>query len=897
MRSKTFIASFYVYGMDAIESLFYLHPNTERGFFMEKQWKLSQQELLETLQTSMDGLTQEEAKKRLEQYGYNKLQEGKRKGVLQVFAEQFADLLVVILIVAAVISALTGGIEGTIVILAVLILNAILGTVQHFKAQKSLDSLKAMAAPNARVMRGGQKTEVPAAELVPGDILLLEAGDVTAADGRVLQNYSLQVSESALTGESENVNKIDIPIDKEELPLGDRLNMVYSSSLVSYGRAVVVVTGTGMQTEIGKIADLMESAQEKATPLQRSLDDFSKKLSIIIMIICAIVFGLGVWRGMGLADSLMFAVALAVAAIPEALSSIVTIGLAIGTQKMAKENAIIKNLRAVEGLGCVSVICSDKTGTLTQNRMTVQKVYVGGKVSSTEEAAQNPTAVQDLAAQSVLCNDGVLNGEVAVGDPTETALLTFCRAIGGNEVNTRNEFPRLQEIPFDSDRKLMSTLHQRNGQFEMLVKGAPDVLLSRCIAVEQNGEIFDLTTDMKTDISAQNGAFSAQGLRVLAFAKKILPENRPLTLDDEQDLIFTGLIAMMDPPREESAPAVADCRRAGIRPVMITGDHKITASAIAKQIGILQDGDRAVEGAELEKMTDEQLREEVEHISVYARVSPEHKIRIVRAWQDRGHVAAMTGDGVNDAPALKQADIGIAMGITGTEVSKDAASMILTDDNFATIVKAVANGRNVYTNIKNSIQFLLSGNAAAILVVMITSLFNLPLPFTAVQLLFINLLTDSLPALAVNMEKPTGDLLNQKPRSPKEGILTKDFMQTLGIQGLLIAAATMSAFVIGMQINDGMACTMAFATLCLARLFHGFNCRGSRSIFRLPSNPYSIGAFLVGTLLLMVVLFIPALHGLFDIDNALTITNILQIIGLAFAPTCLIQLARIIRGK
>lgn len=864
---------------------------------MDKQWKLSQEELLQELNSSMNGLTAEEAKKRLEQYGYNKLQEGKRKGVLQVFAEQFADLLVIILIIAAIISALTGGLEGTIVILAVLILNAILGTVQHFKAQKSLDSLKAMAAPNARVIRDGQKMEVPAAELVPGDILLLEAGDVTAADGRVLQNFSLQVSESALTGESENVNKIDTPIDQDELPLGDRLNMVYSSSLVSYGRAVVLVTGTGMQTEIGKIADLMESAQEKATPLQRSLDDFSKKLSIIIMVICAIVFGLGVWRNMGLAESLMFAVALAVAAIPEALSSIVTIGLAIGTQKMAKENAIIKNLRAVEGLGCVSVICSDKTGTLTQNRMTVKKAYANGKVWEPEEAKGNDKAVNGLVAESVLCNDGAINGETAVGDPTETALLSFCRTIGGDENKVREEFPRLQEIPFDSDRKLMSTLHFRNNRYEMLIKGAPDVLLARCTSVEQNGEVLPLTDEIRSAIVDQNRDFSSQGLRVLAFAKKVLSENRPLTLEDENDLIFTGLIAMMDPPRVESAPAVADCRRAGIRPVMITGDHKITASAIAREIGILQDGDRAVEGSELEKMTDEELRNEVEHISVYARVSPEHKIRIVRAWQDRGHVAAMTGDGVNDAPALKQADIGIAMGITGTEVSKDAASMILTDDNFATIVKAVANGRNVYTNIKNSIKFLLSGNLAGILVVMITSLFGLPLPFTAVQLLFINLLTDSLPALAVNMEKPTGDLLNQKPRSPKEGILTKDFLQTLGIQGALIAVATMAAFYLGMQINNGMACTMAFATLCMARLFHGFNCRGSRSIFRLPSNPYSVGAFFAGTLLLMLVLFVPALHGLFDIDNALTLTNIGQIVGLAFAPTFLIQLSRIVRGK
>ena len=864
---------------------------------MDKQWKLSQEALLAELKSSMSGLTEAEAKARLEQYGYNKLQEGKRKGVLQVFAEQFADLLVIILIIAAIISALTGGVEGTIVILAVLILNAILGTVQHFKAQKSLDSLRAMAAPNARVMRGGQKMEVPASELVPGDILLLEAGDVTAADGRILQNFSLQVNESALTGESENVNKIDTPIEEDELPLGDRLNMVYSSSLVSYGRAVVLVTATGMQTEIGKIADLMESAQEKATPLQRSLDDFSKKLSIIIMVICAIVFGLGVWRDMGLAESLMFAVALAVAAIPEALSSIVTIGLAIGTQKMARENAIIKNLRAVEGLGCVSVICSDKTGTLTQNRMTVQKAYVNGKVWDDEEAKQTPDAVNDLVSESVLCNDGAINDETAVGDPTETALVAFCRFIGGNDTAVRENYPRLQEIPFDSDRKLMSTLHFRHERYEMLTKGAPDVLLARCTQIEKDGNIVALTEADRAEILKQNQAFSEQGLRVLAFAKRILSKERALTLEDENELIFTGLIAMMDPPRVESAPAVADCRRAGIRPVMITGDHKITASAIAREIGILQDGDRAVEGSELEKMTDEQLKEEVEHISVYARVSPEHKIRIVRAWQERGHVAAMTGDGVNDAPALKQADIGIAMGITGTEVSKDAASMILTDDNFATIVKAVANGRNVYTNIKNSIQFLLSGNFAGILVVMITSLFGLPLPFTAVQLLFINLLTDSLPALAVNMEQPTGDLLNQKPRNPKEGILTKDFMQTLGIQGALIAAATMVAFYLGMQVNDGMACTMAFSTLCLARLFHGFNCRGSRSIFRLPSNPYSYGAFAIGTILLMLVLFVPALHGLFDIDNALTTTNILQIIGLAFAPTLLIQLSRIVRGK
>lgn len=864
---------------------------------MEQLWKKSKEELFALLEGSEHGLSSAEAAARLEKYGENKLREGKQKGILQVFAEQFADLLVVILILAAIISALTGGLEGTIVIIAVLIMNAVLGTAQHFKAQKSLDSLKAMSAPHARVIRSGDKMEISSIELVPGDILLLEAGDVAAADGRILENYSLQVNESALTGESENVNKVDIPIDKEELPLGDRLNMVYSGSLVSYGRAVVLVTATGMDTEMGKIAHLMESAQEKATPLQRSLDDFSKKLSIIILVICAIVFGLGLWRGMGLGDALMFAVALAVAAIPEALSSIVTIGLAIGTQKMAKENAIIKKLRAVESLGSVSVICSDKTGTLTQNRMTVQKAFTLGRVWDAENADAEEALLKALIEQSVLCNDGALHGETQVGDPTETALLTFCRKAGSNENEIRFGYPRLKEIPFDSDRKLMSTLHQLGGKYTLLTKGAPDVLLARCTKAKTPEGIVPMEDALFRQVHEQNAAFSAQGLRVLAFAEKEMQEDRSLDLSDEYELTFVGLIAMMDPPRVESAAAVADCRRAGIRPVMITGDHKVTASAIAKEIGILQEGDRAIEGKELEHMTDEQLKEEVKHISVYARVSPEHKIRIVRAWQENGCIAAMTGDGVNDAPALKQADIGIAMGITGTEVSKDAAAMILTDDNFATIVKAVANGRNVYTNIKNSIQFLLSGNLAGILVVIVTSLLGLPLPFTAVQLLFINLLTDSLPALAVNMEQPTGDLLQQKPRDPKEGILTRDFLRNLTIQGCLIAIVTMLGFYSGLAVSDAMACTMAFATLCLARLFHGFNCRGTRSIFRLPSNIYSWGAFALGTIFLMAVLFVTGLHGLFDISDALTTADILRIIGLAFLPTLLIQAGRVVRGR
>lgn len=864
---------------------------------MEQLWTKEKEMLLEEYATSMRGLSNAEGVARIEKYGENKLREGKRKSVIQVFLEQFADLLVVILVVAAIISAVTGGIEGTVVIIAVLILNAILGTVQHFKAEKSLESLKAMSAPNARVIRNGEKQEIPAVQLVPGDILLLEAGDVAAADGRILENHSLQVSESALTGESENVNKTADVLEKEELPLGDRRNMVFSGSLIAYGRAVVLVTGTGMQTEIGKIANLMESAQEKTTPLQRSLDEFSKKLSVIILIICAIVFALGVWRGQALTDALMLAVALAVAAIPEALSSIVTIGLAIGTQKMAKENAIIKNLRAVESLGCVSVICSDKTGTLTQNKMTVKKVYTADGAAQAEQVECDKPPYHALILTGVLCNDGAISQEAQIGDPTETALLTFCRLTGGDETALRNAYPRLGELPFDSERKLMSTLHYMEESYVMLIKGAPDVLLSRCTHIAEGDNSREMKEKDMQAILQKNQEYSAQGLRVLAFGKKNIGEQRMLTLADEAELTFIGLIAMMDPPREESAQAVAECRRAGIRPVMITGDHKITASAIAQEIGILQAGDRAIEGAELEHMSDEALRSQVKEISVYARVSPEHKIRIVRAWQENGCIAAMTGDGVNDAPALKQADIGIAMGITGTEVSKDAAAMILTDDNFATIVKAVGNGRNVYANIKNSIQFLLSGNLAGILTVLFTSLMGLPLPFTAVQLLFINLLTDSLPALAVNMEKPTGDLLNEEPRNPKESILTKAFMKNLAIQGGLIAVVTIIGFYRGLAVNAGMACTMAFATLCMARLFHGFNCRGTRSIFRLESNPYSYGAFAVGAVLLLAVLLVPGLHGLFNIDNALTGRHITEVIGLALAPTLLIQLRRVAAGR
>lgn len=863
---------------------------------MSKYFSIETEEILEKFNVSKDGLNEKQVDENISKYGLNELNQKKKKSVLQVFISQFKDLLIFILIAAGIISMLSNNVESTIVIFAVIILNAVLGTVQHFKAEQSLDSLKALSAPSAKVIRNGSKIEIHSKNVVPGDILVLEAGDLITADGRVIESYSLQVNESSLTGESLSVDKITEKIDKEEVALGDQKNMVFSGSLVTYGRALVLVTNTGMKTEIGKIATLMDETQEKKTPLQVTLDDFSKKLAIIILAICAIVFGLSLYRKMPVLDSLMFAVALAVAAIPEALSSIVTIVLALGTQKMAKENAIIKKIRAVEGLGSVSIICSDKTGTLTQNKMTVRKVYVDKKLINGSEISLDNKVQEYLIKNSILCNDSTSREGKEIGDPTEVALVNLGHDIEIDELNLRNEYNRLAEIPFDSDRKLMSTLHKIDGKNIMFTKGALDVILDRVKYIMTSDGVRELTLEDKNEILDVNRSLSESGLRVLSFAYRQLEEVRELTLEDEYDYTFLGLISMIDPPREESKQAVADCITAGIKPIMITGDHKITASAIAKEIGILRDGDRAIEGLEIDKMSDEELRENVEHISVYARVSPEHKIRIVKAWQDKGQIVAMTGDGVNDAPALKQADIGIAMGITGTEVSKDAASVILTDDNFATIVKSVSNGRGIYNNIKNSIKFLLSGNTSGIIAVLYSSIMALPMPFAAVHLLFINLLTDSLPAISIGMEKSNRDLLKDKPRGKNESILNKDFLLGIGFEGLLIAIFTMVAFYIGNPKETPLtASTMAFATLCLARLFHGFNCRGKGSIFKLGvfSNKYVWYAFGVGLVLLNAVLFVPFLQNLFEVEN-LAFNQYVSIYVLAFIPTLIIQLKKVI---
>ncbi|MDB2092519.1 cation-translocating P-type ATPase [Clostridium paraputrificum] len=863
---------------------------------MDKFFSKSATDVLHHFNVTKEGLSTEQVNKSREENGFNELTEKKKKSVLVVFLEQFKDLLVGILIVAALISMATGDAESTLVIFAVIIMNAILGTVQNVKAEQSLNSLKALSSPNAKVIRNGVKIEIPSREVVPGDIVVLEAGDLVVADGRIIESFSLQVNESALTGESESVNKFEDVIDSEEVALGDQKNMVFSSSLVTYGRALIVVTNTGMTTELGKIATLMEQTKEKKTPLQITLDDFSKKLATIILIICIIVFGLSVYRQTPVLESLMFAVALAVAAIPEALSSIVTIVLALGTQKMAKENAIIKNIKSVEGLGCVSIICSDKTGTLTQNKMTTKQIFVDNSLIESEDIKFNDNLVQkELMRAAILCNDSTSVDGKEIGDPTEVALVNLGHVHSLKEQDVRDEFKRLKEIPFDSDRKLMSTLHYIDNKYVMYTKGALDVLLDRTTHIRTSEGVKKITQSDKDRILNTNQYLSENGLRVLSFAYKELDSEKELSLDDENNYTFLGLISMIDPPRVESAEAVKDCIMAGIKPIMITGDHKITASAIAKQIGILQEGDMAVTGLELDKMSDEELNEKLSHISVYARVSPENKIRIVDAWQNKGKIVAMTGDGVNDAPALKQADIGIAMGITGTEVSKDAASMILTDDNFATIVKSITNGRNVYRNIKNSIKFLLSGNMSGIIAVLYASIMALPVPFKAVHLLFINLLTDSLPAIAIGMEKSNKDLLKDKPRDSKESILTKDFMIEIAFEGLLIALFTIIAFHIGLSTgNKEVASTMAFSTLCLARLFHGFNCRGKKSVFALGvfSNKFSWYAFGAGLVFLNAVLFIPPLQNLFQVAS-LSGSLVLAIYLLAFFPTLIIQVYKV----
>lgn len=861
-------------------------------------YQMKKEDVLKMLGTDENGLTQNQAKENQKKYGKNELAEGKKKNPFILFLEQYKDFLVIILIIAAIISGVLGDIESAIVIFVVITINAILGTVQHIKAEQSLDSLKEMSAPTAKVIRDGEIKVVEGKDVTVGDIVVIEAGDYVCSDGRIIENASLKVDESAMTGESEPVEKQETVLDGEK-PLGDRVNMLYSGSFATYGRAKMVVTSVGMETEIGKIASLLKSTQEKKTPLQESLDNFGKKLSLIIIGICVIVLGLELFRSDGInltvfTDAFVFAVALAVAAIPEALSSIVTIVLSVGTQKLAKENAIIRKLQAVEGLGSVSIICSDKTGTLTQNKMTVQKIYFDGQIIDKDDEINARQG--QLIIDGALCNDSVQKEGQEIGDPTEIALVNFSEKHDLPVEKMREKYQRLGEIPFDSDRKLMSTVHKIGGNYKMLTKGAVDVLSGRINEVKTMDGKRPFTAEDLAELKKVNTEFSQMGLRVLAVCERDV-DTVDISVDDEKDYILLGLVAMQDPPREESADAVRKCKTAGIRPIMITGDHLVTASAIARKIGILDDSGRAVEGREIENLSDEELDEFVSDVSVYARVSPEHKIRIVSAWQRKGYIVSMTGDGVNDAPALKQADIGVAMGITGSEVAKDAASMVLTDDNFATIVKAIENGRNLYRNIQRAIQFLLSGNTAGILAVLYASFMALPVPFKAVHLLFINLLTDSLPAIALGVEPHSSDVMNEKPRPKNQSILTKKVLTNICVEGVVIGVMTMIAFYVGFMRNAEVASTMAFSTLCLSRLVHGFNCKSDKPVWftkKMWNNKSMIGAFFVGFVLLNAVLLVPALQGIFAVAP-LTIAELLTVYGLSLGTFVVVQILKMIR--
>lgn len=852
----------------------------------QKTFSQIQHELL----VNDQGLSQKEALIRMQKYGKNEIIANQQPGVFGIFIGQFKDLLVIILIIAALISAFTGEVESTFVIIVVITINAILGTIQSVKAQKSLNSLKKLSIPEVKVIRAGKKIEILANQLTVGDIVVIVAGDVVSGDGRLIEANNLMINESALTGESESVEKQTLPLH-HECSIADMNNMVFSGSLVTKGNGSYIVTKIGMDTQIGKIATMLNETKQRKTPLQKSLDEFSLRLSIGIIIICIFVLVMDVlFAKEQLLDALMVAVALAVAAIPEALGSIVTIVLSISTQKMAQENAIIKDLNAVESLGCISVICSDKTGTLTQNKMKATDIYTRDRRIKISELNHRDYNHNILLKSFAICNNASILDGKNIGDPTEIALLeAYHNYCFDHDYDLKTQ--RHLELPFDSARKLMSVTSDNH----LYTKGAPDVLLNRCKTILNNGYKEILTSQDKKRILEQNDFLASEGKRVLGFAYKKFYRN-VLTIQDEYDLVFIGLVALIDPPRPESFQAVKDCIASGIKPIMITGDHATTACSIAKEVGIYQLGDKCLDGKQLDKMTDSQLDIYLPQISVYARVAPEHKIRIVKAWQKKGKIVAMTGDGVNDAPALKQSDVGVAMGISGSEVAKDGASMVLTDDNFATIVKAIMTGRVVYTNIKNAIIYLLSGNLSAIICVLITSFLILPTPFLPVHLLFINLITDSLPAIAIGMEKGNKEILKQKPRNINKSLLNKETILQVVFEGLVISIFTMLSYFMGLRNNELAASSMAFGTLCLARLLHGFNCRSDLPLIKLPVNYYSLVAFVLGGLLLVWILISPNFHTFFSISE-LTLRQLAMIFIFATFPSFIIQFYKIITSR
>lgn len=862
---------------------------------MDNHHSLSMEEIYESLGTSENGILSEQHEKLIEKYGHNEFKEQESKSFLVRFFEQFKDFLVIILIIAAVISGVVGEVADTVIILAIVILNALLGVIQESKAEESLKALKKMSAPIAHVIRNGVSSEIPAKELVPGDVVVLEAGKAIPADLRLFETSNLKIEESSLTGESVPVDKNNILIEDTNVPLGDRKNMAFMSSMVTYGRGKGVVVGTGMSTEIGKIADMISKVEEESTPLQKSLAQVGKFLGIAALIICAVMFGVGVLEGRPVLGMFMTAVSLAVAAIPEGLTAVVTVTLAVGVQKMIKRNAIIRKLPAVETLGCAQVICSDKTGTLTQNKMTVTKIFT---INGFSDDLANSKKVLYIAN---LCNDTEIIEENdkyrTLGDPTETALIDAALKSGIDKRKLEKEYPRVDEIPFDSARKLMTTFNKSEKGITVNTKGAPDIMLSRIKYVFDGKTTREITKEDINKINEANEEMASMALRVLAVGFK---EVEAIDKDNaESDLIFAGLMGMIDPPRVEAKDAVQLCKTAGIKPVMITGDHKATAVAIAKELGILNDVSESISGPEIEDISQKELEERVPNYSVYARVSPEHKVRIVEAWKSRGKIVAMTGDGVNDAPALKTANIGAAMGITGTDVAKEAADMVLTDDNFATIVHAVEEGRTIFTNIKKSIHFLLSCNAGEIVTLFVAILFNWPEPLLPIHILWVNLVTDSLPALALGMEPPEPGVMSQPPRDPDESIFARGLGLKIGLQGALIGVVTLAAFYYGYLVDDLTAGrSMAFFTLSLSQLVHSFNIRyENKSVVfnKMFSNKYLNGAFLISLLIQCAVLITPKIREIFKI-RILSMDEIGIVILASLAPLILVEISKFIKN-
>ncbi|MCX7923737.1 MAG: calcium-translocating P-type ATPase, SERCA-type [Clostridia bacterium] len=857
------------------------------------------------LNTSIDGLAEEEAGRRVQTYGKNELEEGERKTVLGMLLEQFKDVMVIILLVAAAISGFMHELADTAIILTVVIINAVLGVMQESRAEKALAALKKMSSPFVKVRRNGEVKQVKTEEIVPGDIVLLEAGDIVPADMRLLQVASLKIEEAALTGESVPAEKMTEKLEKADLVTGDRRNMAYSSSSVTYGRGMGVVTAIGMKTEVGKIAAHISKAEDKQTPLQRKLHEMSKYLTIGIVIISIFIFLAGILQGRSYFEMFLIAVSLAVAAIPEGLPAVITIVLAMGVQKMAKRNAIIRKLSAVETLGSTEIICSDKTGTLTQNKMTVKEVYVDGSLRKVEDVSVENSSFKAFIQAMVLCNDSKVkrvdkHSLSAIGDPTETALVNFAVDKGIYKDVMDKENPRVEEIPFDSERKLMTTINKVDGKLRSMTKGAPDILLERCSGVFVNGEVKPITKELSDAVAKANKSMASKALRVLAVAFKDIGEipQKVTSQHVESELIFAGLVGMIDPPREEAKEAVRVCREAGIRAIMITGDHRDTAAAIAKELNIIKDDSEVITGSELNAIPDERFEKSVEKYSVYARVAPEHKVKIVEAWKKKGKVVAMTGDGVNDAPALKASDIGIGMGITGTDVAKGVSNMVLADDNFATIVVAVEEGRKIYSNIRKTIQFLLSSNLGEVVTLFIATMLNWTI-LMPIHILWVNLVTDTLPALALGVEKAEKDIMKNRPRKANASFFSEGVGVSIVYQGILKGIITLLAYYIGIRLyTQDIAITMAFATLGLIQLTHSLNVRSNtKSLLTIGlfTNMYLIGAIAVSALLQLMVIIIPFLNDIFRVKQ-LNMQQWLIVVAAALAIIPIVELGKVIHN-